>query len=137
MIYSILRLKRKDWWFSSHSVLFADSGCRPFVADYGPEWLIGNVISLVAGSMILTQVGEAMSELKLGNGTSILIFANIASALPTSVGGAFSQATGDNGSLNLAIYFLAFAITTLGIVFVQVCAPVLPFPKLNIYFWKF
>jgi preprotein translocase subunit SecY len=38
------------------------------------------------------QVADTISELKLGNGTSVLIFANIASALPTSVGGAVTQA---------------------------------------------
>lgn len=38
------------------------------------------------------QVADQITELKLGNGTSILIFANIVSALPTSVGGAVQQA---------------------------------------------
>lgn len=33
-----------------------------------------------------------MSELKLGNGTSLLIFANIASSLPTSLGATVTQA---------------------------------------------
>ena len=37
------------------------------------------------------QTADVITELKLGNGTSILIFANIASALPTSVGGAVQQ----------------------------------------------
>ena len=36
-------------------------------------------------------MADTISEMKLGNGTSILIFANIASALPTSVGGAVQQ----------------------------------------------
>ena len=36
-------------------------------------------------------MADTITELKLGNGTSVLIFANIASALPTSVGGAISQ----------------------------------------------
>jgi len=39
-------------------------------------------------------VADTITELKLGNGTSVLIFANIASALPTSVGGAITQASG-------------------------------------------
>lgn len=37
------------------------------------------------------QVADEISELKLGNGTSVLIFANIASALPSSVGAAMTQ----------------------------------------------
>jgi len=91
---------------------------RPFVDDYSADWFVASVLSLVAGAMILVQVAETISELKLGNGTSILIFANIASALPTSVGAAFSQAA-TNQSSNLAIYAAAFFATTLGIVYVQ------------------
>jgi SecY len=103
------------------------------------------------------QTADVITELKLGNGTSILIFANIASALPTSVGGAVQQvglqlaharcssrmlerlkstrsspstsgpdtihppdlqASTENSS-NLAVYVLAFFLTTMGIVYVQ------------------
>jgi preprotein translocase subunit SecY len=64
------------------------------------------------------QVADTISELKLGNGTSILIFANIASALPTSVGAAMTQAA-DKDASTLGIYALAWFLTTLGIVYVQ------------------
>ena len=64
------------------------------------------------------QIADTISELKLGNGTSILIFANIASGLPTSVGAALTQAATKDSS-NLAIYSVAFFLTTLGIVYVQ------------------
>lgn len=63
-------------------------------------------------------MADTISELKLGNGTSILIFANIASALPTSVGAALTQAA-DKDSSTLGIYALAWFLTTLGIVYVQ------------------
>lgn len=66
----------------------------------------------------LCQVADAISELKLGNGTSILIFANIASALPTSVGAALTQAA-DKDSSVLGVYALSWFLTTLGIVYVQ------------------
>lgn len=64
------------------------------------------------------QVADTISELKLGNGTSVLIFANIASALPSSVGAAV-VAAGDGNVGALAAYILAFLLTTLGIVYVQ------------------
>ena len=64
------------------------------------------------------QVADTISELKLGNGTSILIFANIASALPTSVGAALTQAA-DKDTSTLGVYALAWFLTTLGIVYVQ------------------
>ena len=66
----------------------------------------------------LSQIADTITELKLGNGTSVLIFANIASALPTSVGAALSQAASKE-SANVAIYAGAFFLTTLGIVYVQ------------------
>ncbi len=67
---------------------------------------------------MLRQVADLITELKLGNGTSILITANIASALPASVGAAVQQAA-DKDSSSLPIYGLAFFLTTLGIVYVQ------------------
>ena len=67
------------------------------------------------------QVSDQLTELKLGNGTSILITANIASALPTSVGAALQSAASKDQS-NLGVYALALFATTLGVVYVQVRA---------------
>lgn len=91
---------------------------RPYVTDFGFDWLLVNSISLTAGAMILVHIADTITELKLGNGTSVLIFANIASALPTSVGAALTQAASKD-SANVAIYAGAFFLTTLGIVYVQ------------------
>ncbi|PSC69780.1 pre translocase secY subunit [Micractinium conductrix] len=91
---------------------------RPFVEDFSPAWLAENTVLLTCGAMILVYVADTISELKIGNGTSILIFANIASSLPTSVGAALTQAA-DKDSSVLGIYSLAWFLTTLGIVYVQ------------------
>ncbi|KAK9820311.1 hypothetical protein WJX72_008805 [[Myrmecia] bisecta] len=90
----------------------------PYVTDFSAEWLAVNVLTLVAGAMILVYVADELTELKLGNGTSILITANIASALPTSVGAALTQANNSNQA-NLLIYAGAFILTTVGVVYVQ------------------
>ncbi|MCK9352304.1 MAG: preprotein translocase subunit SecY [Candidatus Paceibacterota bacterium] len=45
-----------------------------------------NVIVIIAGAMLLTWIGELMTEFGVGNGTSILIFAGIVTALPTQIG---------------------------------------------------
>lgn len=90
--------------------------------EWSAQWLISNEIALVAGAMIVNQVADYITELKLGNGTSILIFANIASYLPSSLGAAFSQA-GESGSSSIAIYMVAFVLTTYGIVCVQARSP--------------
>jgi protein transport protein SEC61 subunit alpha len=91
---------------------------RPYVDDWSVEWLVSGVVALTAGAVILVHIADTITELKLGNGTSVLIFANIASALPTSVGGALTQAA-TNEQANLAVYAFAFFLTTLGIVYVQ------------------
>jgi len=70
------------------------------------------------GLLRALQVADQISDLELGNGTSVLITANIASALPTSVGAALQQAA-DKDSSALPIYALAFFLTTLGVVYVQ------------------
>ncbi|KAH7616840.1 putative Preprotein translocase subunit SECY, chloroplastic [Nannochloris sp. 'desiccata'] len=91
---------------------------RPYVDDWSGLWLFDGVVTLTAGAVILLHVADTITELKLGNGTSVLIFANIASALPSSVGGALTQAS-TSEQANLAIYAFAFFLTTLGIVYVQ------------------
>ena len=92
---------------------------RPFVEDFTPIWLFEQSCALTAGAMILMYIGELLNEIKLGNGTSLLIFANIVSALPSSVGQTVSMAQEKGDSSVLAVFFGAFALTTLGIVYVQ------------------
>jgi len=91
---------------------------RPFVEDFSPVWLASNSMALVAGAMALVYIADTISELKLGNGTSVLIFANIASALPSSVGNLLATSAADDPA-NVAIYAVAFYLTTLGIIYVQ------------------
>lgn len=91
---------------------------RPFVEDWSIGWLATSTLELTAGAAILIYVSELIGELQLGNGTSLLIFANIASALPTSLGATLQQATKTDAS-NLGVFALAFFLTTLGIVYVQ------------------
>lgn len=47
--------------------------------------LIRNVIIITAGSMILVWLGELITEQKIGNGISLIIFAGIVSGLPTTI----------------------------------------------------
>ncbi len=91
---------------------------RPFVEDFSPGWLAGSTCGLVAGAMALVYIADTISELKLGNGTSVLIFANIASALPSSVGALLAGSAAED-PLNVAIYVGAFLATTMGIIYVQ------------------
>ena len=44
-----------------------------------------NVLLITAGSMMLLWIGELISEQKIGNGVSLIIFAGIVSGLPNAV----------------------------------------------------
>jgi preprotein translocase subunit SecY len=59
---------------------------RPYVADFSPMFIVQTVLALTAGSMFVMWVGEVITEQGIGNGASLLIFVNIVSSLPTSIG---------------------------------------------------
>jgi preprotein translocase subunit SecY len=63
---------------------------QAIIPDLTPLLLILNVLVISAGSMFLMWLGELISEFGLGNGTSLIIFAGIVSALPQHIGGAFA-----------------------------------------------
>ncbi len=71
------------------------------------QWalLIGTI---TAGSMLLMWIGEIITEKGIGNGISLLIFAGIVAALPSTLGQIFSLAQGDATKvLTLVVFALA------------------------------
>lgn len=92
---------------------------RPFVEDFSPTWLVGSSLSLTCGAMVLMFIAEALTELKLGNGTSLLIFVNILSSLPASAGQTLTQASDAGNVTGLAAFALSFLAICMGIVYVQ------------------
>lgn len=55
------------------------------IAALGPVEYAVNLLVIVAGSMLLTWIGELMTEFGVGNGVSILIFAGIVAGLPQTL----------------------------------------------------
>lgn len=88
--------------------------------DFSTEWVLSSVTLLTLGSILTTYIGERISDLKLGNGTSLLIFTSIISYLPASFGRTFVQAFQDGNYVGLATIILSFFLLVLGIVYVQV-----------------
>lgn len=82
--------------------------------------------------MALVYLADTISEMKLGNGTSVLIFANIVSALPSSIIQLSTQNEGGDPA-NLAIYLAAFFFTTTGIIYVQEAERRIPINYSNRY----
>ena len=93
---------------------------RPYVNDYSTEWVLSSVILLTLGSVFTTYIGERITDLKLGNGTSLLIFTNIISYLPASFGRTIAQAFKDANYIGLVTIIVSFFLLVVGIVYVQV-----------------
>lgn len=80
--------------------------------------LIGNVIVVTAGSIFLMWIGELISEYKVGNGISLIIFAGIVSSIPQAVTSAFATYTPELISTYVAFLILAILVIA-GVVFVN------------------
>lgn len=98
---------------------------RPYALNWGPFFVVQTVLALTAGSMFVMWLGELITERGIGNGASLLIFVNIVSSLPTSLGQTISlaQTSAEKGDRNMIggviILLLVFIVMIVGIVFVQ------------------
>lgn len=90
------------------------------VIDPGMSFRFTTTVTLVTGTMFLMWLGEQITERGLGNGISIIIFAGIASGLPSAVGGLFELVR--TGSMNpfsaMLICVIAAGVTYL-VVFIE------------------
>ncbi|GFZ06716.1 SECY homolog 1 [Actinidia rufa] len=112
-IVQALILSHVFWQLAKYSFL------RPYVNDFSTEWAISSVTLLTLGSVLTTYIGERISDLKLGNGTSLLIFTSIISYLPASFGRTAAQAFQDGNYVGLIAIIVSFSLLVLSIVYVQ------------------
>ncbi|MCB1938679.1 MAG: preprotein translocase subunit SecY [Rhodocyclaceae bacterium] len=75
--------------FQAIGISVALEGQAGLVVDPGLMFRFVTVATLVTGTMFLMWLGEQITERGLGNGISIIIFAGIASGLPSAIGGLF------------------------------------------------
>ena len=109
-------------WAVLQSTLLSSFLLMQFAETPGPFFVIETVLALTAGSMFVMWVGELITERGVGNGASLLIFLNIVSTLPRSLGQTIELAqTSDNRGVvgGVVILLLVFLAMIVGIVFVQ------------------
>jgi preprotein translocase subunit SecY len=63
-------------------IVFKNQG---FITGLSLPLLISSIVTITAGSMFLMWIGEIISEQKMGNGISLLIFAGIVAQLPANM----------------------------------------------------
>ena len=91
---------------------------RLILGDIQPFDLFAMIITVAAGTIFLMWLGELMTEKKVGNGISLLIFAGIVSGLLQTVQQVI--VTFDPSKLYVILGFLAIAIVTIvGVVVVN------------------
>lgn len=90
---------------------------QPIIGDLSALDYAGILTTMTAGTMLLMWIGELISERKIGNGISIMIFAGIVAGLPTAVQQAIL--TFDQSQIvNLIGYAAIGILTVAGVVFI-------------------
>ncbi|KKT34858.1 MAG: Protein translocase subunit SecY [Parcubacteria group bacterium GW2011_GWA2_44_12] len=85
-------------------------GAAGFLSSISLFQLLTAIISITAGSLFLMWLGELISERKVGNGISLLIFAGIISSIPRSIAQALADYNVDHSVLTSYIIFLVLAL---------------------------
>lgn len=101
---------------------YAGEALDPALTNAIPSWLVGcgMVIIMVAGSMFTVWIGERITDLGIGNGTSLLIFVGILSSAGTSVAAIISECFNDITYLwYLALFIVAIILIFAFIVFMD------------------
>lgn len=89
----------------------------PIFTNTNPLYLVTVVCSLTAGTLFLMWIGELISEKKVGNGISLLIFAGILAGLPSHIT-QFLQAYDGSQWLTVLLFAGVAVVTVVGVVFV-------------------
>jgi len=75
-----------------------------------------SAVSMLTGTMSLMWIGEQITKKGVGNGTSLIIFAGIVSAIPSSIAHTFKLVnTGDMNILQLVV-ILVIIVSTIGLI---------------------
>lgn len=98
-------------------ILLLRQSSRPIITDFSPLSLATTIITVMAGTIFLMWIGELISEKKIGNGISLLIFAGIIASLPTAVSQAWL--TFDSATVaNWVLYAAIALVTVIGVVII-------------------
>ncbi len=95
-----------------------NQSARPVLTNLTPFRMVVIMATITAGTMFLMWIGELISEKKVGNGVSLLIFAGIVSAIPSSLRTLIANY--DPSQLYTYVLFVGIAVlTVVGVVFIS------------------
>ncbi len=108
-------------WGLLQSTFISARLIAPYAEQPGLLFVVKTTLALTAGSMFVMWVSELITERGVGNGASLLIFLNIVSALPKSLGDTIklAESAGREQVGKIIVLLLVFLVTIVLIVFVQ------------------
>ena len=74
-------------------ILLQNQGILPHISTLS---FVANVALVSGGSLLLTWIGELVTEFGIGNGVSLIIFAGIVASVPSAISHALFTATAQN-----------------------------------------
>jgi preprotein translocase subunit SecY len=100
-------------------VLINSQAPVPIVADIGnPAVVLPIMLTITAGTVFIMWLGELISEYGIGNGISLIIFANIISSIPTVVGQTLALTQQETSRLIPFVLMLLVTVVLLCIVII-------------------
>lgn len=90
---------------------------KPIIEDLNPFRLVTMIITITAGTVFLMWIGELISEKKIGNGISLLIFAGIIAGIPQAVQQILINFDRSN-LITLVVFVLIALVTIVGVVII-------------------
>jgi preprotein translocase subunit SecY len=103
----------------SLSITFA---LRPILFIWNLDVCSQITLALVTGSMIILWLSEIITEKGIGNGSSIIITANILSGIPNTIKTVFNSGT----NLSIVLNLISFTALITGIIYVQEAVRIIP-----------
>ena len=91
--------------------IHGQTGAPAIMAENTNEFVFISCISMLAGTMLLMWIGEQITQRGVGNGTSLIIFAGIVSAIPRAIGSTVNLV--NTGEMNILILALIIGIILL------------------------
>ena len=100
--------------------IHGQTGAPAIMAENTNEFVFISCISMLAGTMLLMWIGEQITQRGVGNGTSLIIFAGIVSAIPRAIGSTVNLVnTGEMNVLKLIAIVLIILATNGAILYVE------------------
>ena len=98
--------------------LLNSNGASPILTDL-TFWKLGMIMTTIsAGTIFLMWIGELISEKKIGNGISLLIFAGIIAALPVAVRDSIINYSSSD-FYTFVLFIVIALVTVVGVVFIN------------------